>query len=144
MKKIINGKLYDTGTAKELGSWDNGLYTNDLNYVCETLYKKRTGELFLLGEGGAATNYSERCGTDNWRGSSFIIPLSFDKAKEWAEKHLDADVYQEIFGAILDDESKTTMCISVSTSTAEKLKRAAVQNKMTVSAYIEKRLQEDD
>lgn len=25
MKKIINGKKYDTETAKELGSWSNGL-----------------------------------------------------------------------------------------------------------------------
>lgn len=140
MKKIINGKLYDTETAKKLGDWDNGLYTNDLNYVCETLYKKRTGEFFLLGEGGAATNYSERVGSNDWGYGYAIMPMSFDEAQKWAEKHLDAEVYQDIFGKIADDESKTTMCISVSAALAEKLKRAAVQNKMTVSAYIEAKL----
>lgn len=140
MKKIINGKLYDTETAKKLGDWDNGLYTSDLNYVCETLYKKRTGEFFLLGEGGAATNYSERVGSNDWCYGYAIMPMSFDEAQKWAEKHLDADVYQDIFGKISDDERKTTMCISVSAALAEKLKRAAVQNKMTVSAFIEAKL----
>ena len=140
MKKIINGKLYDTEKAKKLGDWDNGLYTNDLNYVCETLYKKRTGEFFLLGEGGAATNYSERIGSNDWCYGYAIMPMSFDEAQKWAEKHLDAECYQEIFGEVAEDDSKTTMCISVSAALAEKLKRAAVQNKMTVSAFIEAKL----
>ena len=84
MKKIINGKLYDTETAKKLGDWDNGLCTSDFNYVCETLYKKRTGEFFLLGEGGAATNYSERIGSNDWCYGYAIMPMSFDEAQKWA------------------------------------------------------------
>ena len=38
MKKIINGKRYDTDTAKELGSWSYSHY-GDFAYVCETLYR---------------------------------------------------------------------------------------------------------
>ena len=26
MKKIIDGKVYDTDTAKQIGAWDNGVY----------------------------------------------------------------------------------------------------------------------
>ena len=48
MKKIINGKMYNTETAKEIGSWNNGRYRSDFYYVGETLYKKKTGELFVL------------------------------------------------------------------------------------------------
>ena len=140
MKKIINGKIYDTDTAKEIGSQDNGLYTNDLYYVCETLYKKKTGEFFLLGEGGAGTNYSKRCGSNNWCGSSTIIPMSFEEAQKWAEKHLSADEYQQIFGEISEDESKVALNLSLSAAIVEKAKRAAAQSGMTVSAFIESKL----
>ena len=33
MKKIINGKMYNTETAKEIGSWNNGRYRSDFYYV---------------------------------------------------------------------------------------------------------------
>ena len=51
MKKIINGKVYDTDTAKLIGSWDNGIY-GDLDSVSEDLYRKRTGEFFIFGHEG--------------------------------------------------------------------------------------------
>lgn len=56
MKKIINGKKYDTETAREVACKAWGYY-GDLNFVFETLYKKKTGEFFLYGEGGANTSY---------------------------------------------------------------------------------------
>lgn len=52
MKKIINGKKYDTDTAKEVGYSNNGLLSTDIDYIEETLYQKKTGEFFLYGEGG--------------------------------------------------------------------------------------------
>ena len=47
MKKIINGRLYDTGTAKEIGCYENGYGAGDFRYYYESLYRKRTGEYFL-------------------------------------------------------------------------------------------------
>ena len=143
MKKIINGKMYDTDTAKELGSWSNGYSTNDFNFVNETLYRKRTGEFFLCGEGGAMTKYSTRTG-DSWSSGKEIIPLNYEKAQEWAESNLDADEYEQIFGAIAEDDSKTTICVSISVQTAEKIKRAAAKSGMTISEYIESKLQGDN
>ena len=32
MKKIINGRLYDTETAKLIGSWSNGFSSSDFHY----------------------------------------------------------------------------------------------------------------
>ena len=55
MKKIINGRKYDTETAKEIGYWSNGYPCSDFNHCEETLYLKKTGEYFLYGEGGALT-----------------------------------------------------------------------------------------
>lgn len=100
MKKIINGKMYNTETAKEIGSWNNGRYRSDFYYVGETLYKKKTGELFVFGEGGAASRYAERCGGNSTCFGEDIIPLSQQDAKEWVERKLDADAYVELFGEV--------------------------------------------
>ncbi len=87
MKKIINGKKYDTTTAKYLGMYENMEDCAALDYAREELYKKKTGEFFLY------INPSVRSG-----GHSFIDPYTEDKAKQWAEKYLSGDEYEEIFG----------------------------------------------
>lgn len=99
MKRIINGRKYDTDTAKCLGTWENGYGCNDFKYVKEDLYRKKTGEFFLHGEGGAMTEYSESY-AGNTCGSERIIPLTEDEAKEWVENQLDADDYESIFGPV--------------------------------------------
>ena len=98
MKKIINGKKYDTETAKELGNYWNGYPSNDFKCYYETLYIKKTGEYFLFGEGGGLSPYATSCGNNSWGSGKEIIPLTEAKAKTWAEKHLNADEYEAIFG----------------------------------------------
>lgn len=97
MKKIIKGKLYNTETAKEIAAWSNGLGYRDFNWCEETLYRKKTGEYFIAGEGGARSKYAERHG-DMWGAGEEIVPMTEDEARTWAEHRLDADDYIEIFG----------------------------------------------
>ncbi|MDD6667772.1 MAG: hypothetical protein PUE58_07465 [Lachnospiraceae bacterium] len=99
MKKIINGKMYNTETANCVGYWENGYGCGDFQYAEERLYRKRTGEFFIHGEGGAMTQYAESDG-DAYCGGEKIIPISEDEAKEWAENHLTADDYESIFGEV--------------------------------------------
>ena len=47
MKKIINGKMYNTDTAKELAGWSSPGGRGDFSHYEETLYQKRTGEFLL-------------------------------------------------------------------------------------------------
>ena len=47
MKKIINGKKYDTETATSVGEYSSNYACSDYKYYDETLYKKKTGEFFL-------------------------------------------------------------------------------------------------
>lgn len=98
MKKIINGKLYNTETAKVLGYWDNDLSIRDFNFCSEKLFLKKTGEYFLFGNGGANSKYSRSCGQNEWCGDSKIIPLTESEARDWSETHLNADEYIEIWG----------------------------------------------
>lgn len=137
MKKIISGKVYDTSTANELGRWSNGGSTGDFDYCEETLYRKRTGEFFLHGEGGPRSRYSRCSGNNEWSWGEEIIPLTFDAARQWAEEHLSAGEYESIFGEIAEDGSKTAVTLSLSAAAVERAKRTAAQAGMGLSAYIE-------
>lgn len=135
MKKIISGKKYDTATAEKLGFFDN----NELGFssVVESLYRKRTGEFFLLGEGGPMSKYAVNTGGGNWAGGTAIIPLSWESARAWAEEHLDAAAYEGIFGEVTEDDSKTVMSVRISAAALEKAKREASKSGSTLSALVE-------
>ena len=98
MKKIINGKKYDTDTAKSMLSWSND--RTDFSYCYEELYRKKTGEFFLYGHGGPMSKYTKSCGDNSWSGAEEIIPLTEAEARQWAEEHGDADEYEAIFGEV--------------------------------------------
>ncbi len=103
MRKIINNRSYDTDTAKELGSWSTACSASDGRSFSETLYQKRTGEFFLHGAGNPMSRYAERVDGSCWRCGEAITPLTYDRARQWAERHLDAEDYEGIFGAVSDD-----------------------------------------
>ena len=138
MKKVINGKVYDTSTAKKVGEYDPNPYKSDFNCYCEELYQKKTGEFFLYGEGNAASPYcryvthSERCGGEA------IEPLSYKAAAKWAEEHLEGDEYIAIFGDPEENADKTVISISIRKDTYEKVKQAAAKEEVTISEFIEK------
>lgn len=96
MKKIINGRLYDTETAKMIGSWSNGLSSSDFHYCTEDIYQKKNGEYFLHGSGGAMSKYGKSYG-GGMCGSQDIIPMTEKEVKIWAETHLTADEYMELY-----------------------------------------------
>ena len=136
MKKIINGKLYDTDTAKEIGSRFRGESVRDFHYSFEQLYKKRTGEYFLYGEGGPMSKYAETVGQNQWTGGKKIIPLDYKAATEWAEKNMDADDYQAEFGEVGEDGERTVLSISLDSAVADRIRREAQEAGMSVSALI--------
>lgn len=137
MKKIINGKLYNTDTAKEIGSWENMDDVRNFSRFEETLYQKRTGEFFLHGVGGAATKYAVSLGNSSWTGGESIIPLSWEAARKWCEEHLSAEEYEAVFGEVTEDDSRTVVTLSISTAALETAKRAAAQAGVSLSGYIE-------
>ena len=90
MKKIINKKLYDTSTATCIAEYSGPARVSDFSFYRETLYRKRTGEYFIHGEGGARSRYaSYEYGLMSW--GEQILPLTYDTSRDWAEHHMDAD-----------------------------------------------------
>jgi len=101
-KKIINGKLYNTETATLVAEWCNNYPTNDFKYCDESLYRKRTGEYFISGEGGPLSKYSKSYGDNSWGYGEEIMPLSEQEAMQWAEKHMSVNKYVAEFGEVAE------------------------------------------
>lgn len=89
MKKIIEGKTYNTETAELLGTYQY-LRRDDYHYCREELYRTKKGTYFLYGEGGALTSYARYHGGSATGGADFQV-MSDKEAKVWAEKRLSAD-----------------------------------------------------
>lgn len=142
MKKVINGKLYDTETAKRLGEYEPTPYRADYHYFCETLYQKKTGEFFLHGEGNAASKYRRSCGQNEWCGSEQIKPLTYAEAQAWAEEHLDGDEYCAIFGEPDEDSEDVALNLIISAAASAKLKQTAAQNGISQRAQLERWIME--
>ena len=138
MKKVINGKRYDTETARAMGYWENMAYRSDFNWYQETLLQKKTGEFFLHGEGNVASKYARSVGMNEWSSGEMIIPLTVQKAKEWAKEKLDADEYEKIFGNPEDDGEKVITTLSLSRKAHDALRLASHEAGVTMSEYIEK------
>lgn len=127
MRRIINGRKYDTGTATALAEWSNDYPVNDFHYVAETLYRKRTGEYFVHGEGGPASKYAMAVGNSGWRGGEQIVPLSYEAARRWAEEHLDTDDYEAIFGKVSEDGGDAVLSVRVPVGTKRMVDQLAAK-----------------
>ena len=138
MKKIINGKLYDTTTAREVASCSHGDGPRDFRYYSETLFRKRTGEYFLAGEGGPMTHYAVSTGQNSWSGGEKIIPLTYSEATEWAEREMDANDYQAEFGQVSEGEL-AHLHISLPADVADRIRKAAAADGISVSECIGRR-----
>lgn len=100
MKKIIEGKIYNTDTAREIGRYDY-LSATDFEHVSEVLYRTNKGSYFLYYEGGAMSKYGvdgqQRGSTRSSKGLRLMTEAA---AKTWATEYLEADEYIEIFGEV--------------------------------------------
>ena len=130
MKKIINGKVYDTRTAELVGYIERGdIIENNLDYSEEKLFRKRTGEFFLYRVGGPRTDCCD----------GLIEPMTYDEARSWAEE-LDGDEYVAIFGDPGEGDAadeKRQVTLYLTDATIAKIKRAAAQGGQSMSGWIE-------
>ena len=124
MKKIINGILYNTETAKELAEWSNGLTSSDFSNETETLYRKKNGQLFLYGSGGPLSEYAVSY-MQSWTSGEDIKPLTIEAAKRWAENKLDADEYEEVFGEVSEGDELVSVTLQFEHDVWKKLVKLA-------------------
>lgn len=138
MKKVIEGKLYNTETAQELGYVEPAGYnSSDFNYFRETLYRTKSGKYFLHGEGHGNSRYGEWHGNSGGWGEQ-IRPYTPVEAREWAEEHLDAEEYAKAFGEPEEaSDSKVVLNISVSAEFKAMLIKTREETGKSISQIIE-------
>jgi hypothetical protein len=102
MKKIIDGKRYDTDTAENVAKWGNGLHDGDFKHVYEKLYRTSKGSWFLHGAGGPMSEYAESNGREKWGGER-IIPMTDTEVKAWLESHDRVEVLEQWFAESIVD-----------------------------------------
>jgi hypothetical protein len=98
MKKVIDGKLYNTNTAQLVHSYGRGSAWQEDK---ETLYRSQKGAWFLYGEGGPKSQYSEP-EPGGWS-TGTLIPFTDGEALRWLEQHASADVALEHFGSKVEE-----------------------------------------
>lgn len=111
MKQIIKNKVYDTSTAREMGTYKNLEASGTSEYYEETLYRKKTGEYFIYAYGGPESKYRKITGYSNWTSQGLIMPLTYDEAQKWAKIALTEEQYEGIFG--ITDEGTETEALTV-------------------------------
>lgn len=133
MKKIVQGVLCDTTTAKHLGK-ASYLGSRDFAHWSEELYRTKSGKYFLYGEGGPASRYAVTIGQNEWSGGEKIQLLSRETAMEWAEEHLDGEEYAAAFGNPEETEKATLVVLPI--KTRERLEALKRETGMTFSDII--------
>lgn len=124
MKKIINGKVYDTEKAALIARADHDNIKDAYGMPCrQAMFRKKTGEFFVHLEQGTSLTLHNILGCDYRQGRG-IYPLTYGQAKMWAESEMSADAWENLFGDP-EDDSDILLGIRVSASAAAKLKRIA-------------------
>ena len=100
MKKIINGKIYNTGTAKwicDISGSSGDLPTTDFRWEDTSLYVTKKGTFFIAGRGNALSRWaiSEGTGTTSGQGLDLI---GAGRAQELFERFGNPDDFHFYFG----------------------------------------------
>lgn len=120
---------YNTETARKVGTWSNGCGTDCItsyDYVSKTLYRKRTGEYFLVCDGGARTPYF----------SPHVEPIGYRAARVWAHEHLEHDAFASEFDA--PPAGRVVTSLSLDPSTLARLRQLALADGLPMGRYLDK------
>ena len=146
MRKVINGRTYNTDTSKIIGEWSNEYGVRDFKACEETLYKNTKGAYFLYGEGGPMSKYAKSAGQNSWTGGSNITPMTAEEAQAWAEEHLNADEYEAEFGqqeeaSPSDLATRERVNLTIDTNLMAKLRERSTATGTPMSRMIDKAIE---
>jgi hypothetical protein len=100
MKKVIDGKIYNTDTATEVEYYSN--YSTGFDNYNETLYLTKKGVWFLHGSGGPMSPYAVSYPGGSSGGDDIIV-YSNDEAFAWLEKHNKIDAIEKYFPGEIEE-----------------------------------------
>lgn len=138
MIKIIDGKSYNTETAEKLAHWENEFGYGDYHFMSEELYRKKSGEFFLVCEGGSSTKYG-----NGYEMGTYVYPVTFEEAQKWAAEHCPGYEYVDIFGAPSESDGYITTGLRLPEAVMAKAKEASATAGIQFSEYLERLITAD-
>jgi hypothetical protein len=102
MRKIIDGKRYDTETATHVANFWNGYPKNDFKFEDSDLYVTRSGNWFLAGRGGPMSRWSAISGNMSTYGCG-IAPMTREQAREMLEQEGMTSAIEKHFSTEIQD-----------------------------------------
>ena len=97
MKRIIEGKIYNTETAECLCNVGNNLVSSDFRHDHSKLFVTKKGAFFVAGGGGPLSRWSVSVGNNGTSGSSGIYLVTRDEARVMLESD---DKGEELFARL--------------------------------------------
>ena len=97
MKRIIDGKRFDTETADWVAEFRGGAGRTDFRYWKASLYRTPRGRWFLSGEGGGMSMFAEHVPGGGSRGGSGLIPIPATEARRYLEDDGAVDELEQWF-----------------------------------------------
>jgi hypothetical protein len=85
MKKVIEGKIYNTETAECLCDVGNNLSARDFHHNHSKLFVTEKGAFFVAGGGGPLSLWSVSVGNNGTSGSNGIYLVTRDEARVMLE-----------------------------------------------------------
>ena len=105
MRKVIDGKVYDTEDARKIGSAGYGVL-GDFNAFRESLYRTEKGAYFLAGGGGPKSHYAVPVKDNGFNsglnGGSGIIPQTPAEAQAWCAFHSNSATIEVEFPSMIE------------------------------------------
>lgn len=135
MKRIIEGKTYNTETSIKLHSvsnWDS----LDAKWSCpfeqvEILYQTRHGALFLV----------TIC--DDPEDVDKLTPLAPSEAQKWLEENNCVEIIEKLFGEMPEaGESESRITLRMPDTLKNKIELMAQKNGQSMNAWIVKKLEQ--
>ena len=102
MKRIIDGKTYNTDTATMICDTSNEYNRSDFKYEDSDLFVTKKGAYFIAGSGGGLSRFARRV-SDGWADGDGIIPISREDALAECEKHGSTDDIEQFFGDMVEE-----------------------------------------
>lgn len=121
MKRIINGRRYDTEKAEKIGT-----YSHPQGLLVAGLYRKRSGEYFLHM-------------VDSTGGT--LTPMSQAAAALWAKKMLNRADFAAAFGPV-PSNSPSALFVDIGKEAMACLRRGCEAEGVTLKAFVERLIRE--
>jgi len=97
MKRVINGKTYDTQTAESLCDGAANLAFVDFRDLYEHLYRSPKGQYFVAGCGGPMTKYKQWSGRHRYGWGEGLTLVTELEAKRYVENFGTPEEFEAAF-----------------------------------------------